>query len=254
MRKNREMINYTFWKIGPILSLLLLWQFIATIIANPDILPSPISVLHTAFLLFKSGVIVEHLFMSLKRVIFSYLGAVVVAIPLGIIIGLYKPIEVFLKTPLNALRAIPALATIPVFLLIIGVGEKMTITVLLWSAFFPIVINTYGAVKTVNKIYVEVAQTMGANQFRILFDVIFMGAFPGILTGLRVGLFLSWATLIGAEMIGAPSGLGFYTLYQSRFLYSSHVMAGMVTIGMVGFIMDRGFEIIENNILKQRTT
>jgi NitT/TauT family transport system permease protein len=163
-----------------------------------------------------------------------------VAIPLGIIIGWSKTVENYLSFTIGILRPIPPIAWIPFAILWFGLGLGSAIFVIFVGSIFPILINTADGVKRIDKVYVESAYTLGANQSQTLQKVVVPAALPNIITGLKIGMGIALMCTVAAEMIGSNNGLGYLILTATSMLDSASAIVGMLTIGLIGL----GFEYI----------
>ena len=148
----------------------------------------------------------------------------------------------------------PPLAWIPFSILWFGVGEKSVVFITLISAFFAILLNTMMGVRSVDKSLVRAALSLGATRRALITQVIFPATLPYIFTGFRIALGVSWMSIVAAEMIAASSGLGFLISYYRELLRSDLILVGMLSIGMVGFLMDRGVLWLERKLLPWRTS
>lgn len=233
--------------------MLVIWQATAELrIYNPVLLPPPSRVLQSALLLIGSGELIRHFGDSLQRIALANLIAISVAVPLGIFMGRYKVVEDLMDGVLNILRPIPPLAWIPLAILWFGLGEKSVVFITLISAFFAILINTIAGVRSVERSLPRAALTLGASQGDLIKDVLFPAALPHIFTGVRIALGVSWMSIVAAELIASSSGLGYMINYYREVLRSDLILVGMLTIGIVGFSMDRALLWLERKLLPWR--
>lgn len=233
----------------------LAWQLGAELgLVNPIFLPPPSKVIAAAERLLVSGELLRHFADSLLRIFWANLVAVAVAVPLGFFMGLYRPFEDLMDGMLNVIRPIPPLAWIPLAILWFGIGERSVVFITLLSAFFAVLLNTIAGVRGVEKSLVRAALSLGASR-RVLFtQVILPATLPSLFTGLRIALGVSWMSIVAAELIAASSGLGFLITYYRELLRSDIILVGMLSIGVVGFLMDRGLQFAERRLLPWRTT
>jgi ABC-type nitrate/sulfonate/bicarbonate transport system permease component len=166
--------------------------------------------------------------------------------------GRYKVVEDLMDGLLNILRPIPPLAWIPLAILWFGLGERSVVFITLISAFFAILINTIAGVRAVDKSLPRAALTLGASQSDLIKDVILPAALPHIFTGIRIALGVSWMSIVAAELIASSSGLGYMINYYREVLRSDLILVGMLTIGVVGFSMDRVLLWLERKLLPWR--
>lgn len=230
------------------------WQLAAELqLYNTILLPPPDRVARSAWGLLLSGELIRHLADSLRRIAVANLVAFVTAVPLGILMGRYRPFEDFMDGFLNIIRPIPPLAWIPLAILWFGLGEKSVVFITLISAFFALLINTIAGVRSVDKSLPRAALTLGASQRDVIRDIIVPATLPHIFTGLRIALGVSWMSIVAAELIAASSGLGYMISYYREVLRSDLILVGMLSIGLIGFAMDRGLVWLEGRLLPWRT-
>jgi ABC-type nitrate/sulfonate/bicarbonate transport system permease component len=233
--------------------MLVIWQVTAELrIYNPILLPPPTRVLQSAISMIGSGELFRHFADSVQRIAFANLIAISAAVPLGIFMGRYKVVEDLMDGLLNILRPIPPLAWIPLAILWFGLGERSVVFITLISAFFAILINTIAGVRAVDKSLPRAALTLGASQSDLIKDVILPAALPHIFTGIRIALGVSWMSIVAAELIASSSGLGYMINYYREVLRSDLILVGMLTIGVVGFSMDRVLLWLERKLLPWR--
>ncbi|WP_194289586.1 MULTISPECIES: ABC transporter permease [unclassified Nocardioides] len=186
-----------------------------------------------------SATLWQHLWASTGRVLAGFSVAAAIAIPLGVLMGRYRLVLAALDPAINLFRPIPATAWVPLILLIIGFGSQATIFLIALSAFFPILLNTLGAVQQVPDRLVEAAQMLGTSRVGVLLKVIVPAATPGIVAGLRLGLGLAWVILVLGESNGIEWGLGSMITLAREQVRTDRVVVGMIVIGMAGFLSDR---------------
>ena len=233
--------------------MLVIWQVTAELrIYNPILLPPPTRVLQSAISMIGSGELFRHFADSVQRIAFANLIAISAAVPLGVFMGRYKVVEDLMDGLLNILRPIPPLAWIPLAILWFGLGERSVVFITLISAFFAILINTIAGVRAVDKSLPRAALTLGASQSDLIKDVILPAALPHIFTGIRIALGVSWMSIVAAELIASSSGLGYMINYYREVLRSDLILVGMLTIGVVGFSMDRVLLWLERKLLPWR--
>ncbi|BAH07522.1 ABC transporter permease [Clostridium kluyveri] len=197
-----------------------------------------------------SGSLFENVFVSLKRSAAGFALALLVAIPLGLVIGWFKKFERFIDPLLQIFRQTSALALFPVFILVFGIGETSKIAIIFWGVQWPILISTIEGVKNVDPILIKSARSMGASQFTIFRKVILPSAFPSIITGIRLSATSAILVLIAAEMMGASSGLG-YLLYDTQVKYQIPKMyAAIITMSLIGIIVNYTIVAFENRVTK----
>jgi len=245
--------------IGLILPILILvgWEIAAIIINNPFVLPKLGAVipvlLHPTEDILGTGSLLYNAYVSLVRVASGFLVALAIAIPLGIGMGWSKRLDAFMDTTVQLIRPIPPLAWGPLAIAWFSIGLVSMAFIIFIGAFFPILLNTIDGVRGVKRTWVEVAQTLGASERQVLSKVVFPGAAPTIWTGLRVGFGIAWMCVIAAEWLpGTTSGLGYLTLYAYNFGQMQYIIAGMITIGIIGIAFDFLFRSVEDRWFRWR--
>ncbi|MFH1977259.1 MAG: ABC transporter permease [Pseudomonadota bacterium] len=244
------------------------WQMLAIYIDRPMVLPRLESVgkvlAHPNTKILITGSLIDNMAISFVRVTCGFFLASAIAIPLGILMGYYRFTERVLELTVGSLRPIPPLAWTPMILAWFGIKgladwfpelsssaffggiQFSMIIIILIGAFFPILLNTIHGVKGIPVIFIESARTLGSKSFSLLFKVIIPACLPSILTGLRIGMGIGWMCLVAAEMMpGSNAGLGYLIWYAYELLRMDIIVAGMIVIGLIGFIMDWGFRYVE---------
>jgi NitT/TauT family transport system permease protein len=186
------------------------------------------------------GSMLVHAGATLYRVMIGFGLAVGIGLPLGVMMGRFRPVENFLLPLTSALMPIPSLAWVPVFILWFGLGNTVTILVVFYAALFPMLLNTWTGVRAVNPIWLRAAGAMGADERALFWKVIVPGASPFIIAGLRQSFLRSWIAVIGAEMLAASNyGLGWVIFDAKEFLNTDVMLASLVVIGCIGFATER---------------
>ncbi|HXU55540.1 MAG TPA: ABC transporter permease [Casimicrobiaceae bacterium] len=227
---------------------LLLWHLVSVWIANPVLLPGPLRVMESLFQMVASGELVEHALVSLRRLAVSFVAAGAIGIPLGVAMGMNRPFDDIVDPLVEVLRPISGIAWIPLALFILGVGDALPIFIMFYGALFPFVLNSYAAVRAVPPRYADAARTMGVPRRRIIANVMLPAALPGILVGARLAAGAGWMSMVAAELIGAPSGLGFAVEWYRELLMTSKMLAVVVSIGILGYTIDRVLRAVQHRM------
>jgi NitT/TauT family transport system permease protein len=202
-------------------------------------LPGPGDVAVKFVDLIANGTLLPNIGASLTRVLIGFTIGSGLAIPLGFLMGWYRPVRAVLEPWTQFFRMIPPLAIIPLAIVLMGIGEVPKIFVITLAAFLVSIVATFQGVIDVNKTLVNAGRVLGANDLTIFRRIIVPSSIPFIMVGLRQGLGASWATLVAAELIAAQAGLG-YMMQQAQIFYDlPTIFVGLVTIGVLGMIMDR---------------
>lgn len=194
------------------------------------------------------GKLGEHTRASLARSFGGFAIAVVVAVPLGLLIGWYRPVAAFLGPLLELFRNTAALALLPVFVLLLGIGETSKVSIVVYACVWPILLNTISAVGNADPTLVRLARSMDLSTPRLFQKVILPSSVPSIFTGIRLAGAVSILVLVAAEMIGAKAGLG-YLINASQFNFAIPQMyAGIVTISAIGVVFNQVLVAIERRL------
>jgi ABC-type nitrate/sulfonate/bicarbonate transport system permease component len=218
---------------------LLLWQFVAMALPNPVLLPTPVDVATALERMASNGEILGYATVSLKRLALGYMLAVAVGVPLGLVIGLSRTAGRLVDPVIELVRPISGIAWIPLALMLFGIGDTLAVFILFYGALFAIVLNTAAGTSEIDRHLVDAGRTYGVGRLTLLHQVILPNALPSILVGARIGMGLAWMSLIAAELIGAPNGLGFAVEYYRELLMTPKMVAVIVTLGALGYISDR---------------
>lgn len=230
---------------------LVLWEAISVLgFVKWIILPPPTDVFATMMSMAFSGELFMHAGYSLMRVLLGFLVAALIAVPLGVIMGWVPAASRIFDPIIEILRPIPPIAWIGLALLWFGIGLNSAIFLVFIGAFFPILLNTVSGVRSVEKKLIEVAYTFGANDLSVLRKVVIPAASPTIYTGLRVGMGIGWMCVVAAEMVAVKYGLGNLILEASNYLQTDKVMVGMITIGIMGLLINLLFQVAGNRFFR----
>ena len=186
-----------------------------------------------------SAQLAKHTWASTVRVLSGFVLAAAVAIPLGVLMGRSKLLSSLLDPSINLIRPIPVTAWVPLALIIIGIGDRSTIFLVFLAAFFPTLLNTIAAVHQVPTRLLEAAAMLGTRRGHELYKIVIPAAAPGIISGLRIALGLSWVILVVGETTGIRIGLGAMINEAQEVSKTDLIVAGMIFIGFMGFLTDR---------------
>ncbi|MFK4298530.1 NitT/TauT family transport system permease protein [Arthrobacter sp. GAS37] len=244
------------WKAAGIIAFLALWELGPTYLASPStrvFLPPLHEVLAAWGKLFESGSIQGHLAASLTRSVSGFGAALVAGVSLGLLIAWYGRLNSVLNPLLELFRNTAALALLPVFTLLLGIGEESKISIVAYAAFFPVLLNTIAGVKTVDPLLIRAAKSLGLSSLALFRKVILPSAVPTIFTGIRMAGTASILVLIAAEMVGAKAGLGYLIVNaQSSFLIPD-MYAGILTVSLLGLTVNFLLVALERHFSRWRT-
>ncbi|WP_186136500.1 aliphatic sulfonate ABC transporter permease SsuC [Burkholderia gladioli] len=221
------------------IGLIVAWELAARVGAlSTRVLPEPLAVVRAAWSLIESGDMWANVKVSTWRALVGFAIGGGVGLVLGLATGLSKAAEVALDSTIQMIRNIPALAMIPLVILWFGIDEKAKLFLVSLGVFFPIYINTYHGIRSVDANLIEMAKSYGVKGFALYRDVILPGALPSILVGVRFALGLMWVMLIVAETISAQSGIGYMTMNAREFLQTNVVVVGILLYAILGKLAD----------------
>ena len=204
------------------------------------LVPTVPTVLHTLWSMLLDGAMERHAGATLLRVLFGFALAAILGLPLGILMARFRRVEQFFMPLVSVLMPIPSLALVPLFILWFGLGNTTTVLVVFYAATFPMLLNTWSGVRSVNPLWLRAAGAMGASGQALFWKVIIPGASPFIITGLRQAFLRSWVAVIGAELIASSDwGLGWVIFDAKEFLNTDIMMASLAVIGIIGFFFER---------------
>jgi len=250
MRKKLLELNDKLISLYIIIAFFILWEIAPKIgWANPNFVPPFSRIVAEAKKLTFLRLFIEAS-VSLKRIFIGFTLASLVALPTGFILGgAFPRLERFLKALLKFLSQIPPFILHPVFVVIFGIGEKSIFTVIFWSAFWPVMFTTVVGVQSVDPLLIKSAKSMGANNITVFLKVVMPGAMTSIFTGIKTGLTMSFMMLIGAETIGADSGLGCLIHNSQSMGFIPRIYLGVILIAVIGLAVNYGVQWLEENII-----
>ena len=234
----------------PVIGLLILWQAASSLgWVNAYLLPPPTKVARAAYLATQSGELGRHIAASLLRVIEGFSLAVVLALPLAVLASFAPRLSAAFDPLMTFLRNIPPLALVPVLILWCGIGEASKLALILLASFFPVFLGTATGLSSVDPKLIEMGKSLGFSRIRILAEVMLPESVPSLVNGLRLGLGYSWRALVGAEMVAASSGLGYWILDSEEMARIDAVFAGILAIGLLGIFIDRAAYLAATRLL-----
>lgn len=232
--------------------LIVVWQAVFLLGGYDAVLfPPPADVWLGIVSIIQDGTLATHIQVSLYRFFAGYLSAVVVAILLGLVFGRLPFLWSILDPIAQVIRPVSPIAWSPFIVLWFGIGDIPAIVIIFIAAFFPVLLSTVSAVRKVDKNYLKVAENFEIRGIQLLTKVIFPAAFPMIANGLHIAVGTAWIFLVAGEMVGAQSGLGYLIIDARNSLRLDLVMAGIVFIGVAGFLLDRAVGLFESWINRQ---
>jgi sulfonate transport system permease protein len=217
-----------------------------------QILPKPGDVSGTLVEMLRSGDLKTHAGISLLRVIYGFAAGATAGFALGAAMGLSRTVDDYVRPLFTAISQVPALAWIPLAMLLLGIGETLKIVVIAKAAFVPIVMNTSAGIRNVSSQFIEVGETFQFNALQKLRLVVLPGSVPSIFTGLRYGLTHAWIALVSVELVASSEGLGYLVVWGRQMFWLDTVLVSMAVIGLAGFLTDKVLAIIERRLQRWR--
>lgn len=233
------------------LAILAAWEIAARIGSlSSRVLPEPLAVFKAAWALIESGEMWQDVRVSTWRALAGFAVGGGTGLVLGLATGLFKPVETALDSTVQMVRNIPALAMIPLVILWFGIEEEAKLFLVSLGVFFPVYVNTFHGIRSVDANLVEMARSYGLKGWALYRDVVLPGALPSILVGVRFALGLMWVTLIVAETISAQSGIGYMTMNAREFLQTDVVVVGILLYALLGKLADVFAKWLERVLLR----
>lgn len=223
----------------------LAWYGLSALVGSKLLLPSPLLVLDALRQSAADGELQRNAGISLLRLVVAVGSAAVTAIPLGIAMGLSRAWRDAFDLLVEMLRPIAGIAWIPLALFVFGIGNRLPVFIMFYSAFFPLVIGTAAGVRNVDPRLLAAATTMGVTGTTRIRYVVLPAALPSVMVSLRLAVAAAWTAVVAAELVGAPSGLGYAIEYYRSMLATPTVMAFIATIGLLGFVTDAALRALE---------
>lgn len=242
---------------GPLISVavlvaaIVLWQITSSYgWINPLYFPSPSTIFAAAKSAGVQGDVLRNVGYTLERAAMAYLIAGAAGISLGLLMGYFGLLNSALEPLIEIIRPIPAPALLPLFILILGIGDPMKITVAAIAAFFPILLNTIAGVRDVSGALRETSRLLNFSHFEELRTIVGPGCLPNIMTGLRISLSITLLVSVVTEMIATgDTGLGFFILNREQAFQIPAMYVGVVVLGIIGFVLNKIFVYFEQRTL-----
>ncbi|MGH6703332.1 MAG: ABC transporter permease [Bradyrhizobium sp.] len=232
-----------------ILIALLTWQFLSTVLFNPFLIPPPLEVFRTAIPMLASGEIMADVSISMVRVMVGFVTGSLAGIVIGVLLGRIRLLHDLLDPIVELLRYLSPTAMIPIAVIWFGIGELSKYFLIFWGTYFIVLINTTVGVWRAPIARQRAAECLGANRLQIFILVVVPSAVPYIVTGMRVAMASSFMSIIPAEILAADSGIGYLLQKSSMLLQTNRIFVALLTICVLGFVVDRIFRLIVDKVL-----
>jgi len=231
-----------------IASVLLFWQLATHYKLDAYIrfnnIPTPAQVMEKVIEVNSSPKFVTNIGISVRRILLGFLVATALGVGLGVVIGRYRWARALAMPALEVFRPIPAIAWVPMSIMLWPDNEVSIVFITFLGAFFPILLNTVHGVEAIDPVLLRAARTLGAGEASLLRHVVLPGALPHIFTGLAVGMGVAWVSLIAAEMISGQFGIGYFTWEAYSLISYAEIALGMITIGVLGLLCSGAIRLL----------
>ncbi|MBS4214821.1 MULTISPECIES: ABC transporter permease [Neobacillus] len=231
--------------------ILVIWELTgAWGLISPTLLPRPSAILTTFIDLVLTGNLIEHFKISLWRALGGFILGGTLGLLVGVAVGFKKNIEQTVDPTIQMLRTVPTLAVIPLFILWFGFGEVSKILLIAKGAFFPLYVNTFLGIRSVDSKLFDVAKVLEFNRWQLITRLILPSALPNILLGLRLSIGVAWLALVAAELMGSSEGIGYLIMDARQFSQTSIVFVGIIIFAVFGKVSDSIVKVFEKRLLK----
>jgi ABC-type nitrate/sulfonate/bicarbonate transport system permease component len=237
---------------GVILIALLLacWQLSAMYLVKSPTWPTVTRIFEAWIENFADGTLIRHMLATFWRQMLGYGLAICIGVTLGLAMGYYRALYNLFEPLVEVLRPIPGPAYLPILVLFVGIGHEMKVVLILVASVFPILLNTYSGVRSIDRVQFDTARTLGLNTLQTFRELVIPAASPQILTGMRISLAISLILAILGEMIVSNDGLGYFTLLAQRTFKVPEMYAGIFTLAAFGYALNRIFLLIEAKLIR----
>jgi len=238
---------------GLVLAIAIVWEAASRLgLADPLLLPPASEVLARGWALLLEGRLVAHLVASAWRVLVGFVLAAMVAVPMGVALGLYRRLDAYTATLLGLLRPLSPPAWIPLAILWFGLGDAPAVFIIFVGTFSALLVNISSGTRALEPDLVRAALTLGATRWQTIVHVIVPSLLPMLMAQVRVGLGLAWMCVIAAEMVAVRRGVGFFMIEARNLFRTRDVIVGMVAVGLVGLATDRLLLAVEGRLFRWR--
>lgn len=243
-KKRRARVRQVLLGAAGLLAFLAIWEIAPRVVpgVNPKMFPPPSQVVGVlGQMAAPGGEIWPHVGASLWRALWGFLLGASLGVAAGVLTGRSTALRQFSDPVLHGLRAIPAIAIVPLAIVWFGLGDLSKVMLIAWGSFFPVWINTFIGVRDVPAVYLRSAATLGAGRRAVLLQVALPAALPFVFAGLRQATAVSFVVLVAAELVGAEQGLGFLISFAHLVFRVDIMFVGLLFLGAIGFLADQAF-------------
>jgi ABC-type nitrate/sulfonate/bicarbonate transport system permease component len=227
------------------------WQLASTYLINPHLIPAPTDVARAAIPMFRSGEMLQHISISVVRVLVGFTLGSALAIVVGVFMGRLRVVYELLDPIVEIMRYLSPTAMIPIAVIWFGIGETSKYFLIFWGCFFFVLINTIAGVLHAPLARERAARCLGANSLQVFVLVVIPSAVPYIVTGMRIAMATAMMSIIPAEMLAADSGLGYLLQTAGMLVQTDRIFVALATISLIGFALDRIFRVLVHRTLSR---
>jgi ABC-type nitrate/sulfonate/bicarbonate transport system permease component len=243
------------WRVSSLMAFLALWSLAGGLVEatrpfNPLFLPAPWVVIGALLELAHKGQLWVHVAATLERVAVGFAAGAVLALALGLLAGQIRAVRNVVEPVIELLRPIPPLAVLPLFIVWVGIGEASKVGFITYATFFPMFVTTVHGVTQIDGRLLRAAQSLGARPRHLFLRVILPAALPEVLTGLRLGVALSFFVIVISEFVGAESGLGYLINDGRNFFLVPQMLGAAVLLGLLGYAGNALVRVLERRVLR----
>ena len=243
------------WRVSSLMAFLALWSLAGGLVEatrpfNPLFLPAPWVVIGALLELAHKGQLWVHVAATLERVAVGFAAGAVLALALGLLAGQIRAVRNVVEPVIELLRPIPPLAVLPLFIVWVGIGEASKVGFITYATFFPMFVTTVHGVTQIDGRLLRAAQSLGARPRHLFLRVILPAALPDVLTGLRLGVALSFFVIVISEFVGAESGLGYLINDGRNFFLVPQMLGAAVLLGLLGYAGNALVRVLERRVLR----
>jgi NitT/TauT family transport system permease protein len=237
---------------GPFL-LLLAWELSIRfhLFTENNFVPSFSEVIKSTWPLIESGVLTANFLSTLSRVLLGFFLGSACGIIIGIIMGASKTADTILNPVFSILMPIPALGWLPILIILLGTNNAVPVIIIFICSFFPVLYNTFRGIRSVPELYIRAAQSLGAPRLRILFSIVLPLSLPNIFTGLKLEAGMAWRTVIAAEMVAIPTGIGALMMRAESLVRFDIIIICLILLSIMTLIFEKTFSMLEKKVTGQ---
>ncbi len=235
--------------------ILILWETLSQIgVFESYQLPAPSAVVLKGIELYQSGGLLPHIVTTFTRVVMGFVLGTGAAVILSVLVGFWPLLEKVIDPTIQALRQIPSLAWVPLFILWMGIGESSKVTMIAVGVFFPVYLNLLAGIVTIDRKWLEVGKIFGLSKRRQITKIILPAVLPAFFTGVRTGLGLGFMFVVAAELMGASEGLGYLLVLGQNTLQPDTILVSIILFAIIGKLSDGGLKLVEQKLLHWQDT